>query len=151
VALCRILGSGNANLANIVAIFGQILAKGTDLVDGEVAKRMAVLLQQMHASLPPEVWGPCCYPFALLPSQKDGVFPCEELWQCSQGVIILGIVSGHQWDFQSLCKRNTIRLSVTRKHNDHNNNIDSNTYYYYYNVIIARFQNRNLENMFLIN
>ncbi len=55
MVMCRILGSGNANLANIVVIFGQILARGTELIDNDVSVRMAVLLQKMHASLPPEV------------------------------------------------------------------------------------------------
>lgn len=39
----------------IFVLFTRILSKGTDLVDAEVAKRMAVLIQQMHANLRPEV------------------------------------------------------------------------------------------------
>eukprot|EP00884_Botryococcus_braunii_P020479 jgi/Botrbrau1/7114/Bobra.0165s0131.1 len=51
----RVLGRDNSNLHVIFAIFARILAKGTDLVEADVAKRMAVVLQQMHANMRPEV------------------------------------------------------------------------------------------------
>lgn len=52
---CRILGRENSNLNLIFALFSRILSKGTDLVDADVAKRMALLIQQMHANMRPEV------------------------------------------------------------------------------------------------
>jgi hypothetical protein len=52
----RILGDSNANLPRLVDIMVQVLARGTALVEEEVGRQMAVLLQQMQGVLPPEVF-----------------------------------------------------------------------------------------------
>jgi hypothetical protein len=66
LAGCRVLGRENSNVHIIFSIFARILAKGTDLVENDVAKRMALLLQQMHANMRPEV-APLCMPVAMSP------------------------------------------------------------------------------------
>ncbi|KAL4452685.1 hypothetical protein ABPG75_008347 [Micractinium tetrahymenae] len=52
----RILGESNTNLPKIVEVFVKVLAKGDKLVEADVAKQMAVLLKQMQAALPAEVF-----------------------------------------------------------------------------------------------
>jgi len=52
----RILGDNNANLPKIVSILVTVLGKGGDLVDDETQKQMVILLRQMQAALPADVF-----------------------------------------------------------------------------------------------
>lgn len=52
---CRILGENNKNLGKIVQIVGIVLSRGSLLAEQETIAKMVTLLNQMQASLPPEV------------------------------------------------------------------------------------------------
>ena len=64
----RVLGEANANLPSIVEVCVQVLAKGEKLIAAEEGRAMAVLLRQMQAALPAEVFAK--FVAALKPKQQ---------------------------------------------------------------------------------
>ena len=51
----RILGPGNKNLGKLVEVMVLVLAGGNELSSQDTRQRMALLLQQMQTSVPPQV------------------------------------------------------------------------------------------------
>jgi hypothetical protein len=67
--LCtRVLGENNANLPKIVQVLVGVLAKGDALIKPDAAQQAALLLQQMQAALPPDVFAG--FVAALKPKQQ---------------------------------------------------------------------------------
>ena len=53
--VCRILGPGNKNLGKLVEVMVLVLAGGNELSSQDTRQHMALLLQQMQTSVPPQV------------------------------------------------------------------------------------------------